>query len=82
MPFSLFAFTNGKFSKYFYIFSTPIIGSTLEFFQFLGVINGVGDIIDALIYFSASFLGYIIIERGILKWQMNRRKRKNLFGST
>jgi hypothetical protein len=65
MPFALFAFTNGRFSKYFYILTMPIIGSVFELFQFFGVIDGVGDIIDAFIYFSASFLGYIIIERGI-----------------
>jgi hypothetical protein len=66
MPFFLFAFTKGRASGYFYIFLTPIIGSILELFQFFGVIDGVGDIIDAIIYFSASFLGYIILKRWIL----------------
>ena len=66
MPFALFAFTSGRFSKYFYILTMPIIGSVFELFQFFGVIDGVGDIIDAFIYFSASFLGYTTIERGIL----------------
>lgn len=86
MPFSLFAFTRGKFSKYFYMLSTPIIGSALELLQFFGIIDGVGDIFDSLIYFTSSFLGYIIIERGILKWQTNHkknhRKKKNHSPST
>lgn len=69
MPFSLYALTNGCYSKYYYILCMPIIGSALEFCQFLGIIDGVGDIIDAIIYFIASFLGYIIIERGILHEQ-------------
>lgn len=78
MPLQLFAFTNGKFSKCFYVFITPAIGGMFEIFQFLGLVNGVGDIIDALIYFIASFLGWLTVERGFLKWQTNRkRKTKN-----
>lgn len=74
MPFLLFAVTNGKFSKCFYILGTPIIGSILEFFQLFDILDGVGDIIDAIIYFLASFLGYMFIKGGVLKWQTNRRK--------
>lgn len=66
MPFFLVAVTKGRLSKWFYILGVPFVGSILELFQFLGVMDGVGDIIDAVIYFLASFLGYIIIERGVL----------------
>ena len=66
MPFFLFVFTRGRLSKYFYMLNMPIIGGLLELFQFLGIVDGVGDIIDAIIYFIASFLGYTILERWIL----------------
>lgn len=66
MPFFLFVFTRGRLSKYFYMLNMPIIGGLLELFQFLGIVDGVGDIIDVIIYFIASFLGYIILERWIL----------------
>lgn len=75
MPFMLFGFTNGRLSKYFYVLSTPAVGGILEYFQHLGLIDGVGDVLDTLIYFFASVLGYIIIERGILKCLTNPRKR-------
>ena len=51
---------------HFYMLNMPIIGGLLELFQFLGIVDGVGDIIDVIIYFIASFLGYIILERWIL----------------
>lgn len=69
MPFALFAFTDGNYSKKFYILCMPIIGTVLEFLQFLGVFSGVGDWFDAIIYFIASFMGYITIERRVLSWQ-------------
>ena len=63
MPFALFVFTNGSHSKFFYILCMPIMGSILELCQYFKLLDGVGDIIDCLIYFAASFLGYSIIER-------------------
>ena len=65
MPFALYAFTQGRLSKSVYTLGIPIIGSAFEFLQYIGVLDGVGDIIDCVLYFVASFLGYLIIERGV-----------------
>ena len=75
MPFFLFAFTGGRLPKKFYFLTMPIIGSVLEVFQFLGIIDGVGDVIDVLIYFIGSILGFIVIERGLLKCQTKQKNQ-------
>lgn len=69
MPFAIFALTAQKYSKAFYVFITPIVGGILELFQLFGIIDGTGDIIDILIYFVASALGYTIIEKVLKKPQ-------------